>query len=147
MRKTPTRKSKTDRRKNISLDPIIRRMGEKIAEERGMTFSGFLADLIRRENIGDGPTSDFSAAGVAARFSEFYHEQERLMSRIKTAETMSDTLYGELRRLGRLLGQFDQRVAAIEKAGKEPDSLGQSGGIEQKPVPAVAALLHVEGKP
>jgi|ERR1035437_2420191 hypothetical protein len=123
-------KAKRAKRKNISLAPGIRRMGEKIAEERGMTFSGLLADLIRRENGGAGPTSDFSSAGVAARFSEFYHEQERLMARIKTAETMSDTLYEELRRLRGLLGQFDQRVAVLEKAGKESDSLGQGGGVK-----------------
>ena len=148
MAKRSKAKSNTERRKNISLAPSVRRMGEKIAEERGMTFSGFLADLIRRSKDRNRPPpmQMYGVADQANRFEAMSHAIDQLRKRIKSGEDYANSLFDELRRFGVMIGKLDHRVAALEKSGKEPDSLGQSGGVKQMPVPPIAALVHVEGE-
>ena len=72
-------------------------MGEKIAEERGMTFCGFLADLIRRAKDRRPPMQVSVSADQAARFSVTLHAIDQLRKRIKSGEDYSNSMFDELR--------------------------------------------------
>lgn len=118
-------------RKNISLAPSIIRMGEKMARERGMSFSGFLADLIRRakDRRWTVPMQVSVSADQANRFEAMNAAIDHVRKRLKSGEDYSNSLFDELRRLGVLIGKLDHRVATLEEAGKASDPLSQDGGV------------------
>jgi hypothetical protein len=148
MAKMSEAKSNMERRKNISLAPTIRRMGEKLADKEGMTFSGYLAHLIRtaKDRTRPPPMQMYGVADQANRFEAVNHAIDQLRKRLKSGEEYSNSLFDQLRRAGVAVGKLDHRVAMLEEAGKKSDSLGQSGCIEQKPVPTTATPHHIEGE-
>ena len=120
-------------RKNISLSPAMIRMGKKLASERSMSFSGFLADLIRRaRDLDRTPTMQmYGVADQANRFDAVNHAIDQLRTRIKQGEDYSNSLFDHLRRTDAAIGKLDHRVRALEEAAKPPNSLSQDRGVRQ----------------